>query len=117
MKKYDKKIWNEMITGPSYFDDDDETEFETAKALVEDEGWIVCMEGRKVYWKYEELMMGAFTFVPKTWKEEGNEFPEYWPQWLVFRFIGHVWGYYKDEFEKHSRSLKPLLEWATHANN
>ena len=35
MKKYEEKIWNEMITGPSYFDDDEESKFEPAECLIE----------------------------------------------------------------------------------
>ena len=82
MKKYEEKIWNEMITGPSYFDDDEESKFEPAECLIEHEDWVICMEGRRVYW-------------------------------LIFRFIGHVWGYHEDN----KKDLKPLVEWATYANN
>tara|TARA_R110002020_G_scaffold20957_3_gene70869 strand:- start:3467 stop:3814 length:348 start_codon:yes stop_codon:yes gene_type:complete len=113
MKKYEEKIWNEMITGPSYFDDDEETKFEPAECLIEHENWVICMEGRRVYWKFNDFMMGAFTFKPKTWTDKGNEFPQFWPQWLIFRFIGHVWGYHEDN----KKDLKPLVEWATDANN
>ncbi len=114
MKKYNEKIWNEMITGPSYFDDDLDSTFVEAETLVSDEGWEVKIEGRRVYWKYQEFIMGAFTFKPKTWESEGNEFPQEWPQWLIFRFIGYVWGYYKID---NAKELKSLVEWANDANN
>ena len=114
MKKYNEKIWNEMITGPSYFDDDEDSTFVETETLISNQGWIVKVEGRKVYWKYEEFVMGAFTFKPKTWQSEGNKFPKEWPQWLVFRFIGYIWGYYKTD---NSNELKNLMEWANDANN
>ena len=103
-----------MITGPSYFDDDEDSTFVETETLISNQGWIVKVEGRKVYWKYEEFVMGAFTFKPKTWQSEGNKFPKEWPQWLVFRFIGYIWGYYKTD---NSNELKNLMEWANDANN
>jgi len=50
--------------------------------------------------------MGEFRYRHKSFKDEGSEYPEEWPEWLVFKFIGTQKDY------KHVRpKYTSLLRW------
>ena len=37
--------------------------------------------------------------------DEGNEYPKEWPDWLLFDFIDHVWGYSNKETKTLTTSI------------
>tara|TARA_R110001592_G_scaffold95358_2_gene274821 strand:+ start:5320 stop:5661 length:342 start_codon:yes stop_codon:yes gene_type:complete len=90
--EYNYVEWNRMITGPSYYDDDNNEQYPVAEILVDRHHWVVRMEGREIYWRYRNNLMGNFTFTPKSWTDSGTEFPIEWPMWLQFEAISRTWG-------------------------
>jgi hypothetical protein len=88
---YELIKWNRMIYGPSYYDEGEQED--PAPVILSAWKWEVRMEGRQVFWRFENKMMGTFEFSPKRWNDEGNEYPKEWPDWLLFDFIDYVWGY------------------------
>lgn len=104
--RYNENDWNKMMSAPTYIDDLEDVEHPHPRRIINQDGWEVYMEGDRVVWKFDPLYMGEFRYRHKSFKDEGSEYPEEWPEWLVFKFIGTQKNY------KHVRpKYTSLLRW------
>lgn len=104
--RYNKKDWNKIMKAPSYIDDLEDVEYPKPDMVLNKHGWEIYMEGDRVLWNFNPLYMGEFKYTPKSFQNEGSDYPEEWDEWLVSAFISKMKGY---------RYIRPkytgLLRW------
>ena len=108
--RWNKKEWNRIIHAPSYYDDDPLEKHPKPDLLLSVEGGEVYKEGPRVVWRRKPLYMGEFIYSPKSFSNEGSEFPEEWPPWLVNLFIAKMRDYYPVTLRT-SFKYRSLLSW------
>jgi hypothetical protein len=108
--RWNTKGWNKMVHAPSYYDDSPYEKHPHPDTLFSVDGWEVYKEGHRVVWRREPLYMGEFIYSPKSFSNEGSEFPEEWPPWLVNLFIAKMRDYYPVKLRT-SFKYRSLLTW------
>lgn len=108
--RWNTQGWNKMVHAPSYYDDSPYEKHPHPDTFLLADGWEIYKEGPRVIWRREPLYMGEFIYSPKSFNNEGSDFPEEWPPWLVSLFIAKMRNYYPIELRTRFKYTS-LLTW------